>query len=112
VDDKFLIEAGVGEWMELPLWLSEIAPDAPRGFMAFNCSKAIAHGLTFRPLADTVRDTLRWAQTLSQTPAPDSSYGPARPKAGMETEREAHVLKAWHAAQEDDADIADEIVVP
>jgi 2'-hydroxyisoflavone reductase len=112
VDDKFLIDAGVGEWMELPLWLSEIAPDAPRGFMAVNCSKAIAHGLTFRPLADTVRDTLLWAEALSETPAPDSSYGPPRPRAGMEPEREAQVLKAWHDAQDDDADIADEIVVP
>jgi 2'-hydroxyisoflavone reductase len=112
VDDKFLVDAGVGEWMELPLWLSEVAPDAPRGFMAFNCSKAIAHGLTFRPLADTVRDTLRWAQTLSETTAPDSSYGPPRPKAGMEPAREAQLLKEWHDAQKDDADIADEIVVP
>jgi len=29
----------------------------------------------------------------------------------MEPEREAQVLREWHEAQEDDADIADEIVV-
>jgi 2'-hydroxyisoflavone reductase len=112
VDDKFLINAGVGEWMELPLWLSQVAPDAPRGFLSINVSKAIAHGLTFRPLADTVRDTLDWAMTLSEEPSPDSGDDPERPKAGMEPEREAQVLKEWHEAhEEDDEHAADEIAV-
>ena len=113
VDDKFLVEAGVGEWMELPLWLSESAPEAQRGFLAFNCDKAIAHGLTFRPLADTVRDTLHWAMTLSETTATDASDDPEREKPGMEPEREAQVLRKWHEAQEeDDEHAADEIAVP
>jgi 2'-hydroxyisoflavone reductase len=110
--DKFLVDAGVGEWMELPLWLSEVAPDAPRGFMAINCAKAVASGLTFRPLAETVRDTLDWANSLLMMPAPDSSYGPPRPKAGMEAEREAQVLERWHEAREEDEHAADEISVP
>ncbi|HEX8144939.1 MAG TPA: NAD-dependent epimerase/dehydratase family protein [Pyrinomonadaceae bacterium] len=109
VGDKFLSDAGVGEWMELPLWLSEAAPDTPRGFMAVNCAKAIAHGLSFRPLAVTVRDTLDWAGTVSEAPAPETSYGLPRPKAGMEPEREAQVLKAWHDAEEEHAD--DELAV-
>jgi 2'-hydroxyisoflavone reductase len=106
VGGKFLAEAKVGEWMEMPLWISEEASPDARGFMSVNCAKAIAHGLNFRPLAETIRDTLRWANGVSNEPAPDSSYAP-RPEAGMEAEREAQVLKDWHEAQE--ASVADEV---
>lgn len=98
--EKFLAEAKVGEWMEMPLWISEEASPDARGFMSFNCAKAIAHGLTFRPLADTVRDTLSWANSLSETPEPDTSYLSPRPEAGMKPEREAQLLREWHEAIE------------
>jgi 2'-hydroxyisoflavone reductase len=109
VSDEFLAGAGVGEWMELPLWLNEEASPDSLGFMSINCAKAVSHGLTFRPLAQTVRDTLEWAKGLSETTEPDTSYGAPRPKAGMEPEREAQVLKEWHEAREEHA--ADEIEV-
>ena len=101
VSEKFLAEAKVGEWMEMPLWISEEASPDARGFMSVNCSKAIAHGLTFRPLADTVRATLDWANSLSEAPAPDTSYLNPRPEAGMKPERESQVLKDWHKAEEE-----------
>lgn len=52
-----LLEAGVGEWMELPLW---IASPEFAAMQRADVSKALAEGLTFRPLEETIRDTLAW----------------------------------------------------
>ncbi len=84
VPDAFLVEREVQPWMGLPLWI----PDDPdsRGFNQVNVAKAIASGLTFRPLADTVRDTLSWDQTRSA----DHPW-----RAGIPREREAELLAAW-----------------
>ena len=54
-------------------------------------ARAIAAGLTFRPLAETVRATLDW---LATRPA-DYAW-----KAGLTPERETETLAAWHAAQQ------------
>jgi 2'-hydroxyisoflavone reductase len=77
VPDRFLVEHEVGEWMELPLWIHD--PEAA-GMLDAIVSRAIEAGLTFRPLAETVRDTLELAQ-----PTPD---------AGLAPEREAELLAA------------------
>src|SRR5581483_3835326 len=61
-DERFLLDRGVQPWMELPLWVSDAPENA--GFSRVDCRRAFAAGLTFRPLADTVRDTLAWEQTL------------------------------------------------
>src|SRR5205814_5610086 len=50
VEDDFLIEAGVTPWTELPLWVPR-SFERP-AFMRADCSRAVAAGLTFRPLAD------------------------------------------------------------
>ena len=63
-------------------------PEA-RGIFAFNSGKAIAAGLAFRPVADTVRDTLAWDATR---PA-DIQW-----RAGLKPEREAELLQAWRRA--------------
>lgn len=42
--------------LDLPLWI----PEEKSGFDSVDSSKARAEGLAFRPLADTVRDTLAW----------------------------------------------------
>ncbi len=47
----------VGEWMELPLW---IASPEYAGMHRTDVSKAKRAGLRFRPLADTISDTLAW----------------------------------------------------
>jgi 2'-hydroxyisoflavone reductase len=58
VDDETLLAAEVGPWMELPLWL----PGADYGGMLqADISRALAAGLTFRPLEETARDTLAWS---------------------------------------------------
>jgi nucleoside-diphosphate-sugar epimerase len=56
-----LLEAGAEEWMGVPLWI--VSP----GWEAVNrvpVAKAVAAGLTFRPLADTIEATLADAEPV------------------------------------------------
>ena len=87
VDDAFLLEREVGMWMEMPLWIPESEPIA-RGFFSYSNHRAVSDGLTFRPVADTVRATLDW---VKGRPA-DHEW-----RAGMAGEREAELLQAWRA---------------
>jgi 2'-hydroxyisoflavone reductase len=83
VDPEFLVEQEVGQWMELPMWLH----GEEEGIHATDVSRAVAAGLTFRPLEDTVCSTLEWAETTEA--------------AGLKPEREAGVLEAWAARSGD-----------
>ncbi|HLY95433.1 MAG TPA: NAD-dependent epimerase/dehydratase family protein [Gaiellaceae bacterium] len=58
VGDQTLLDAGVGPWMELPLWLPG---DEHAGILQADISRALAAGITFRPLEETARDTLAWS---------------------------------------------------
>ena len=51
-------------------------------------ARALAAGLTLRPLATTVADLLEWFQGL---PADRQ----AKPRAGITREKEAELLAAW-----------------
>jgi 2'-hydroxyisoflavone reductase len=55
-----------------------------------NINKALRHGLTFRPLAETTTATIEWFR--KQTPERQ-----AKLRAGIKPEREAEVLAHWHA---------------
>jgi 2'-hydroxyisoflavone reductase len=57
VPSEKLVEADVGQWMELPLW---IASPEFAAMQRADVSKAMKAGLTFRPLAETIADTLAW----------------------------------------------------
>ncbi|MEW5985363.1 MAG: NAD-dependent epimerase/dehydratase family protein [Chloroflexota bacterium] len=83
VNEQFLLEAGVQPWSEMPLW---VPGEEAAGFHRFNCQKAIGTGLTFRPLVDTIRDTLGWA---AGRPA-DHPW-----RAGISRQREEELLRAW-----------------
>lgn len=87
VDADFLREHEVGAWMEMPVWVYP-EPET-RGFSAWDCSKAIAAGLTFRPLADTARDTLAWWKAK---PEAERTL-----RTGVAPEKERAILEAWHA---------------
>jgi 2'-hydroxyisoflavone reductase len=78
VDDEFLLEHEVGQWMELPLW---IADPGDVGIHLADVSLALDAGLTFRPLEATVRDTLALAQPTES--------------AGLAPGREADLLAGW-----------------
>ncbi len=87
VNADFLEEHGVQPWGHMPTWIPP--RDGMEGFSTVDCSKAIAHGLTFRPLAETARDTILWWKTL-----PEERRNTTR--AGLPADREAEVLAAWH----------------
>lgn len=88
VDDAFLLEHGVGEWMELPLWLRAGGP--MDGMMSASVERALSSGLVFRPLAETVADTAAWAEEAGRW------RGRA---AGMAAARERDLLAAWRVAE-------------
>ena len=95
VSERFLLDAGVQPWIEVPLWVPEEDP-ANAGFDSINCVKAISAGLRFRPLADTIRDTLQWDATRMD----NEEVNPSRvlqPRAGLKREREAELLEVWRA---------------
>jgi nucleoside-diphosphate-sugar epimerase len=75
VDDQRLLDAEVGPWMELPLWLPG---DEHAGMMDADIRRALAAGLRFRPVEETVRDTLAWSLQA----------GEQRPTLTREKERE------------------------
>jgi 2'-hydroxyisoflavone reductase len=80
VDDAFLVEQGVGEWMELPLW---VASPEWAGIHRADVSRAVAAGLSFRPLTETLRATGADASLVDGV--------------GLTPDREAALLAAWHA---------------
>ena len=91
VDDAFLLERGVEQWQELPLW---IASPEFGGMIAADVTRAVAAGLTFRPVEDTVRATLAWA-TSTDVGEPSRKQGVELPEAGLRPAREAELLRAW-----------------
>lgn len=88
VHDAFLVERKVGAWEELPMWIPE-SDDTHRGLLDVNIGRALAAGLTFRPLLDTARDTLAWERTR----------GPHDWRAGLAREKERTLLAAWKTGQ-------------
>jgi 2'-hydroxyisoflavone reductase len=87
VDEAFLLEHEVGPWMELPLW---VASDQ-EAFLQMNVAKAVAAGLSFRPVEETARDTLDWAREAGAGLVTETPYGTA----GLDPVREAKLLEAW-----------------
>jgi len=63
VDDQTLLDAEVGPWMELPLWLPG---DEHSGMMSAEIRRGLDAGLRFRPVEDTVRDTLAWSREAGE----------------------------------------------
>ena len=78
IDGDWLADQDVGEWMELPMWLRD--PEWV-GMNRADGSRAVAAGLAFRALDDTVRGTLEHAETTED--------------AGLRPERERELLEAW-----------------
>ena len=66
----------------MPVWTGE------SGMARTNITRALARGLTFRPLVETARDTLAWFKSLPQDRQ-------AKLRAGLTPDREAEVLAHW-----------------
>jgi 2'-hydroxyisoflavone reductase len=84
----FLEAQQVAMWSDLPAWVPGSGNFA--GFMRVNATRAVKAGLTFRPLAVTAADTLAWFNAQPEARR-------AKLRSGISAEREAAVLKAWHA---------------
>jgi 2'-hydroxyisoflavone reductase len=87
VDAAFLEESKVRPWSDMPVWVPARGGTSS-GFSRRSIDRALARGLTFRPLADTVRDTLAY---YAQQPEARR----AQLRAGLAAEREREVLAAW-----------------
>ena len=87
VPADFLEAQGAAPWSDLPAWLPGEGDHG--GMMRARIQPVLDAGLTFRPLAQTVRDTLAWFDTL---PAERR----ATPLSGLTPGREAALLAAWH----------------
>lgn len=85
---EYLEANRIGEQGEFTIWSPDTGEYA--GFGSVSNAKAIAAGLTFRPLATTVADLLAWFR--SQPPERQATL-----RAGMTREREKEILAAWRA---------------
>jgi len=92
-DERFLVDAGVEPFADLPLWLAPGADPDWAGFLGLDVSRALAAGLRFRPLEETARDTLAWAE--SGPAAAGKDVGVPMAPAGLERARERELLDAW-----------------
>ena len=82
----FLKKLGVKPYSDMPIW----TPNDP--LAAVDHSRAIASGLTFRSLAATSLDTLKWHRTRP-------AEAQAELRTGIKPEREREVLEAWHRSK-------------
>lgn len=88
VPTDFLEANNVAPWGDMPVWVPGKGDSA--GFGRRPNTRAIAKGLSFRPLAATAADTLTWFDSQPEDRG-------AEIRAGIKPEREAEVLAAWKA---------------
>ncbi|HYV43365.1 MAG TPA: NAD-dependent epimerase/dehydratase family protein [Myxococcaceae bacterium] len=84
-DAKVLEKNEVSPWMDMPVWTGGDA-----GFASISNARAVAAGMTFRPIDATAKDTLAWFKTQP----PERR---AKLRAGVTPEREEKVLQALRA---------------
>ncbi len=84
VPADFLEKQKVAPWTDMPVWVPPAGEEG--GLGAVSIKKALAKGLTFRPLAVTARDTVAWFKAQPKERQ--------KLKAGITPEREAEVLAA------------------
>lgn len=95
VDAEFLAERGINPWAQMPVWIPPVGEYA--GFHHTSLDKASKAGLTTRPVAQTIRDTLAWFDGW----LPDIKerrgweYQPGVNAPGVSREQEAAVLGEW-----------------
>lgn len=88
ISSEFMLKQGENGDGQIPIWLPYTGEY--KGFHTWSNKRAVAAGLTFRPLLDTTRDTLTWFRSLPAERQADM-------KAGLSPEAEKKILAAWHA---------------
>lgn len=86
---EVILEAGISPWTELPVWVPP-GSDLHDALHGADVSRALAAGLSCRPVEETVAGTWRWLQDVGGA-APQR---PDRPRPGLDPEVEAKVLAA------------------
>lgn len=87
---EFLSQHRIRPYAEMPVW----RPPTPgyEGFARFDLTREVAAGLTYRTLADTAQATLDFHRSRT-------AERQAKLRSGITEEREAEVLRAWHAVR-------------
>lgn len=91
---EFLQQQKVRPWRDMTVWQPPYGRTA--GYQRRDASKAIAKGLTFRPVAVTAKDTLDWHKTRPEAEQRATLNGEIN---GLSMTREAEVLAAWKASR-------------
>ncbi|MCX4582478.1 NAD-dependent epimerase/dehydratase family protein [Streptomyces sp. NBC_01481] len=81
VEPEVLIEHGVRQWTELPLWRTHA------GVWSVNSSRAVSAGLKCRPLRETIADTWAWLRADGR-PVDHPRWA----EHGLATEKEAKII--------------------
>jgi 2'-hydroxyisoflavone reductase len=87
---EFLQTQGIRPWSQMTVWQPPYGRTA--GYQRRSAAKALAKGLTFRPVAVTAKDTLDWHKTR---PAEEQAATLEGKINGLSMKREAEVLAAW-----------------
>lgn len=94
-DPSFVVAHGLEPWGELPVWMP---PDDIEMYALHtsDVTRALAWGLTIRPLHETVADTWAWVSAIDAAgTAPEP-----RPGIGLDPGKEAAALAVWRAGQD------------
>jgi len=84
----------VSAWMNMPAWVAADGPSV--GLLTRANKRALAKGLSFRPISVTARDTLHWHKTR---PAEEQARVESAARTGITAAKEAEVLAAWAKQQ-------------
>lgn len=92
VADEFLYERNIGAWSEMPLWFPQQGDFAAfRHYMEVDNRRAMAAGLSFRSLEDTLSSALHWA---------DLSGAELQDGVVLDPDKEKALLAEWHRLNE------------
>ena len=86
-EPEVILDAGIQPWTQLPVWVPP-GSDMHDALHASDVSRAVATGLTCRPVQETVADTWAWLQDIGGT----APLRPDRTVKGLDPEVEAKVL--------------------
>jgi 2'-hydroxyisoflavone reductase len=89
VPADFLDAHDVSGWSELPMWLPNTGDTA--GFGTRSNARAVAAGLTMRPIYDTAVDTLKWLDAQPEAERPKLA------STGITRDKEAKVIADYRA---------------
>lgn len=85
-DPDWLLEQGLRPFEDIRNWIPSDDPEP--GFYRISNRKAVGHGLTYRPLLETLRDGIAGAPDPAELEPPT---------VGMSRERELELVEAWRA---------------